>query len=45
MALEPVDHGFIDQGRADHGGDDLVEVGQSLDGIGERRIVDVGFER
>ena len=40
-AFEPCCQGFVGKGRTDDGGDDLVQVGQSLDRIGEGLLVDV----
>ena len=41
-ALEPCCQGLIGEGRADDGGDDLVQIGQTLDRIGEGLLVDLG---
>ena len=43
--FEPGCQGFIGQRRADNGGDDLVQVGQTLDRIGEGLFVDLGIFR
>ena len=40
-AFEPCCKGFVGEGRADDGGDDLMQVGESLDGIGEGLLVDL----
>ena len=44
-ALEPGRQGFIGECRADNRGDDLVQVGQSLDRVGEGLFVDVRIFR
>ena len=44
-AFEPCCQGFVGQRRADDGGDDLVQVGEPLDGIGEGLLVDLGVFR
>ena len=41
-ALEPGCQGFIGQRRADNGRDDLVQIGEALDRIGEGLIVYMG---
>jgi len=40
-ALEAGRQGLIGQGRADDGGDNLVQIGQSLHGIGQGLVVDL----
>ncbi len=42
-AFKPRCEGFIGQRRADDGGDDLVQVGEALDRIGEGLLVDLGI--
>ena len=42
-ALEPHSHGLIGQRGPDNGGQDLMQVGQPLDRIGQRLLVDLGF--
>ena len=42
-AFESRCQGFIGKRCADNGGDDLVQVGQSLDRIGEGLFVDLGI--
>ena len=37
--------GFVSEGRADNGGDDLVQISQSLDRIGEGLLIDGGIFR
>ena len=44
-ALEPGRQGFIGECRAHNRGDDLVQVGQSLDRVGEGLFVDVRIFR
>ena len=44
-ALEPGCQGFVGQCRADNGGDDLVQIGQALDGVGEGLLIDAGVFR
>ena len=44
-ALEPCGEGLIGEGRTDDGGDDLVQVGEALHGIGEGLLVDLGVFR
>ena len=44
-AFEPCGQGLVGEGRADDGGDDLVQVGETLDRIGEGLLVDVGVFR
>ena len=41
-AFEACGQSFVGQGRADYGRDNLVQVGQSLDCIGEGLFVDLG---
>ena len=41
-ALEPGGHGLVGQGRPDNGGQDFMQVGQSLDRIGQGLLVDLG---
>ena len=41
-ALEPGCQGFVGQCRADDGRDDLVQIGQALDRVGEGLLVDLG---
>ena len=44
-AFEPCCQGFIGKRRADDGGDNLVQVGQALDRIGEGLLIDLGVFR
>ena len=44
-AFEPCCQGFVGKRRADNGGDDLMQVGEPLDGIGEGLLVDLGVFR
>ena len=41
-ALEPCCQGFVGQCRADDGGDDLVQIGQALNGVGEGLLIYMG---
>ena len=40
-ALEPCCQGLVGEGRADDRRDDLVQIGQALDRVGERLLVDL----
>ena len=44
-AFEPSYKGFVSEGRADDGDDDLMQVGEPLHGIGEGPPVDLGVFR
>lgn len=41
--MSPVGKRFVGQGGANDGGEDLVQVGEALDGIGEGLFVDGGI--
>ena len=43
--LSPRCQGFVGQCRADDGRDDLVQIGQALDRVGEGLLVDLGVFR
>ncbi|MGA7024267.1 MAG: hypothetical protein WA796_23650 [Pseudolabrys sp.] len=41
-ALEPRRQGFVGQCRADDNGDDLMQVGEALNCVGEGLLIDLG---
>ena len=45
MPFEPGCQGFVDKGGPRDGGDDLVQVGQAFQSVGQSLFVDIGLKR